>query len=131
MNDKVIAFPADGMRSVLWMFIASVLFVGAILGALAYFGLHAQLVLVLQWTEVREFWAPVLFPAIMAAVVVFLLPGVFFTTVAGEREIGRSTLEWVLYGAGFAGTVVAVIYLGYIAGRALARYEINADQELP
>ncbi len=43
-------------------------------------------------------------------------------TVLGERETGRSTLEWGIYGAGFAGTVLAVIYLNILARRALAKY---------
>ena len=43
-------------------------------------------------------------------------------TVLGARETGRSTLEWAIYGAGFVGTVVAVIYLNILARRALAKY---------
>lgn len=39
------------------------------------------------------------------------------------RDIGRSPFEWGLYLAGFAFTVVAVLYLGRIARRAMARYE--------
>jgi uncharacterized membrane protein YdjX (TVP38/TMEM64 family) len=40
----------------------------------------------------------------------------------GVREVGRSPLEWALYGAGFVATVVAVVYLNHLARRALARY---------
>lgn len=43
-------------------------------------------------------------------------------TVLGVRETGRSTLEWAIYGAGFAGTVLAVVYLNILARRALAKY---------
>lgn len=43
-------------------------------------------------------------------------------TVLGVRETGRSTLEWAIYGAGFAGTVFAVVYLNILARRALAKY---------
>ncbi|MEP1215837.1 MAG: TVP38/TMEM64 family protein [Marinobacter sp.] len=43
-------------------------------------------------------------------------------TVLGVRETGRSGLEWAIYGAGFAGTVVAVVYLNILARRALAKY---------
>jgi uncharacterized membrane protein YdjX (TVP38/TMEM64 family) len=43
-------------------------------------------------------------------------------TVLGVRETGRSNLEWAIYGAGFAGTVLAVVYLNILARRALARY---------
>lgn len=43
-------------------------------------------------------------------------------TVLGARETGRSALEWAIYGAGFAGTVAAVIYLNILARRALAKF---------
>ncbi|MCL7943591.1 TVP38/TMEM64 family protein [Marinobacter sp. ATCH36] len=43
-------------------------------------------------------------------------------TVLGVRETGRSALEWAIYGAGFAGTVVAVVFLNILARRALAKY---------
>lgn len=40
----------------------------------------------------------------------------------GRRNLGRSPLEWALYGAGFVATVVAILYLNHLARRALARY---------
>jgi uncharacterized membrane protein YdjX (TVP38/TMEM64 family) len=40
----------------------------------------------------------------------------------GARDLGRSPLEWTLYGAGFVATVVGVVYLNHLARRALARY---------
>ncbi|NMT62002.1 TVP38/TMEM64 family protein [Marinobacter orientalis] len=43
-------------------------------------------------------------------------------TVLGVRETGRSPLEWAIYGAGFAGTLAAVIYLNILSRRALAKY---------
>jgi hypothetical protein len=39
------------------------------------------------------------------------------------RDIGRTPFEWGLYLAGFAFTVIAVLYLSRIARSALARYE--------
>lgn len=48
----------------------------------------------------------------------------------GQRELGRSPVEWVLYGGGFVMTVVAVIYLNRIARRALERYtQEDSDAE--
>lgn len=41
-------------------------------------------------------------------------------TLEIERDSGRSPLEWAIYGAGFVGTVVAVVYLNSLARRALA-----------
>ncbi|MCA1804190.1 MAG: TVP38/TMEM64 family protein [Xanthomonadaceae bacterium] len=43
-------------------------------------------------------------------------------TTLGARNLDRSPLEWSLYGAGFIVTVIAVVYLNYLARRALARY---------
>ena len=43
-------------------------------------------------------------------------------TTLGARNLDRSPLEWSLYGAGFIVTVIAIIYLNYLARRALARY---------
>ncbi|WP_148863718.1 TVP38/TMEM64 family protein [Marinobacter fonticola] len=43
-------------------------------------------------------------------------------TTLGVRETGRSPLEWAIYGAGFVGTVIAVIFLNRLARRALAKY---------
>lgn len=40
----------------------------------------------------------------------------------GQHQLGRSPLEWLLYGTGFAATVVAVLYCNRLARRALARY---------
>lgn len=250
MNTGSIESPASRGRSPLWIIAASVLFVSVIVGVLAYFGTHEQLVHLLRWVEEQGAWSAVLFIVIMAVVVVFLLPGIFFTTGAGfvfgvvegsiyvvlgttlgaavaflvarylfgerarriimsrgrlravneemtrhdwkvvmltrlipffpakaanycfgltsvsfrgyvlgsligfipysihnvylgsiaasvatlgERQIGRSPLEWTLYGTGFVTTVIAVIYFNRLARRALTRYAhgANVDEELP
>lgn len=49
----------------------------------------------------------------------------------GERDLGRSPVEWALYGAGFVVTVAAVLYLNRLARRALARYthDSNAGED--
>jgi uncharacterized membrane protein YdjX (TVP38/TMEM64 family) len=43
-------------------------------------------------------------------------------TTLGSRNMGRTPLQWALYGAGFIATVVAVVYLNRLARRALKRY---------
>lgn len=52
---------------------------------------------------------------------------------AGERELGRSPMEWALYGAGFVLALIAVLYCNRLARRALARYahESNSREALP
>lgn len=51
----------------------------------------------------------------------------------GARDLGRTPLEWGLYGAGFIATVGTVIYLNRLARRALARYRDTGaiEEELP
>lgn len=43
-------------------------------------------------------------------------------TTMSTRNLGRTSLGWVLYGTGFVATVIAVLYLNRLARRALARY---------
>lgn len=43
-------------------------------------------------------------------------------TTLGTRDLGRTPLQWTLYGAGFMATVIAVLYLNRLARRALDRY---------
>jgi uncharacterized membrane protein YdjX (TVP38/TMEM64 family) len=50
-------------------------------------------------------------------------------TTLGARGLGRSPLEWALYGMGFVCTVIAVVYLNRLARRALARYEEQGELE--
>lgn len=44
-------------------------------------------------------------------------------TTLGMRNMGRTPLEWGLYGAGFIAAVVVVVVLNRIGRQALARYE--------
>lgn len=74
---------ADWKKSSLLWIMASVLFVGAILAVLYALGVHEQAVRMLRWFETQGAWAPLLFIAIMALVMILLLPGVPFTTGAG------------------------------------------------
>jgi len=40
----------------------------------------------------------------------------------GERHVGRTPMEWGLYGIGFLATIGTVVYLNRLARRALSRY---------
>lgn len=62
---------------------ASIIGVGLILAVLFYFDVHLKLVELLEWIERQGSLAAVLFIVVMACVVVFLLPGIFFTIGAG------------------------------------------------
>ncbi len=73
----------DPIKSPLGALAASIAVVAAIVAVLLYFGVHQQLVGVLEWIDTKGAWAAVLFVLIMAAVVVLVLPGVLLTTGAG------------------------------------------------
>lgn len=47
----------------------------------------------------------------------------------GERETTRSAMEWGLYCAGLAATIIAVTYLSRLARRALASYTRENDPD--
>jgi uncharacterized membrane protein YdjX (TVP38/TMEM64 family) len=51
----------------------------------------------------------------------------------GVRDMGRTPLEWLIYGAGFMAAVAVVITLNRLARRALERYEKKGEieEELP
>jgi len=63
--------------------VASTLFVALVLVGLAYFGAQDQVLRLFAWIDAQGGWGPLLFILIMALVVVFLLPGIMFTTGAG------------------------------------------------
>ena len=62
----------------------------------------------------------------------FSVHNVYLGSIAADistmsvRDLGRTPLEWALYGGGFVATVIVVIYLNRLAQRALRRY---AQQE--
>lgn len=66
-------------------------------------------------------------------VIPFSLHNVYLGSLAadlstlGVRETSRTPLEWVIYGAGFAGTVLAVVFLNRLARRALNRYRVETE----
>lgn len=47
----------------------------------------------------------------------------------GVRNVGRTPLEWLLYGAGFVAAVIAVVTLSRLGRRALTRYEARGEIE--
>ena len=69
--------------SIGWGIAISVLFVAVILALLVYFDAQDQVLRLLEWLDAQGAWAPLLFALTMALVVVFLLPGIMFTTGAG------------------------------------------------
>lgn len=58
----------------------------------------------------------------------FSVHNVYLGSIAADlstmsaRDLGRTPVEWALYGGGFLATVVMVVYLNRLARRALRRY---------
>ncbi|MES2625087.1 MAG: TVP38/TMEM64 family protein [Pseudomonadota bacterium] len=73
----------SGLKSSLTGIVVGALLVGALLGVLIYFDVHLKLIELLEWIDDQGIWAAVLFIGVMALVVVFILPGIFFTMGAG------------------------------------------------
>lgn len=61
----------------------SILGVTAVLALLIYAGLDAKVLLILQWFDAHDTWAPTLFVLLMATVVFLILPGIWLTMGAG------------------------------------------------
>lgn len=103
-------------RSPLVGMLASLAFVALVLAVLYSLGIHEEVVRLLEWFERQGAWAGVLFVLIMALVMIFLLPGVLFTTGAG-----------FVFGL-FEGTVyvVAGTVLGGAIAFLMARYLFGA-----
>ncbi|MHC4687132.1 MAG: TVP38/TMEM64 family protein [Planctomycetota bacterium] len=69
--------------SAAWGIVISILFVAVVLGVLIWFDAHHQVLQLLAWIDAQGVLGPLLFILIMVLVVVFVLPGVMFTTGAG------------------------------------------------
>lgn len=62
---------------------ASIVLVAILLAVLVYFDADDRVVVLLRWLDAGGAWTSLLFIAVMAVVVVLLLPGVLFTMGAG------------------------------------------------
>ncbi|WP_275099535.1 TVP38/TMEM64 family protein [Sedimenticola hydrogenitrophicus] len=127
-NDSPTQSPIRHLKSPLWAMAGSILFVTLIVGALVYFGVHEQLLSLLQWVDAQGAWAATLFILIMAGVVVLLLPGILFTTGAGfVFGLLEGTLYVVL--GTTLGAALAFLIARYLFGRR-ARHFIVAHSRL-
>jgi uncharacterized membrane protein YdjX (TVP38/TMEM64 family) len=94
----------------------SLLFVAIVLVLLVHFGVHKEVLHLLQWFKQQGAWAPVLFMLIMAAVVVLLLPGALFTVGAGFVFGVVAGSVYVLLGTTL-GAVLAFLIARYCFGQ--------------
>jgi uncharacterized membrane protein YdjX (TVP38/TMEM64 family) len=75
--------PSKSKFSMLQFILMSILGVTAILALVIYAGFDAKILLILQWFDDHNTWAPTLFVLLMATVVVLILPGIWLTMGAG------------------------------------------------
>jgi len=65
----------------------------------------------------------------------FSVHNVYLGSIAADistmsaRELGRTPVEWALYGGGFVATVIVVVYLNRLSQRALRRYTRQQDDD--
>lgn len=110
--------------SPLWLIGASLLLVTLLLAVLVYFGVHEQLVGMLEWIESQGMVAALLFIGLMALVVVLLLPGMFFTTGAGfVFGIVEGTV-YVVVGT-VLGASIAFLIARHLFGERAARFILS------
>jgi uncharacterized membrane protein YdjX (TVP38/TMEM64 family) len=123
-----------------WSFVggiaASTAFVAAMVALLLYFDLDSQVILFLEWLDGQGLWAPVLFTLVMAAVVVFLLPGVLLTTGSGF-VFGVATGTLCVVAGTTLGATLAFLVARRLLGERASRYVLRnprlrmLDSELP
>lgn len=75
--------PSKNKSSILLFILLSTLAVAAILALLIYAGFDEKVILILQWFDDHDTWAPALFVLLMATVVILILPGIWLTMGAG------------------------------------------------
>jgi uncharacterized membrane protein YdjX (TVP38/TMEM64 family) len=99
----------------------SILLVGAVVALLVYFGAHQQVLHLLTWFDEQGAWAGLLFTLLMALVVVFLMPGILFTTGAGFVFGVLEGSVYVVLGTTL-GAVLAFLIARYLFGGRAAHY---------
>lgn len=104
-----------------WGIAISILFVAIVLAVLVYFGAQKHVLHLLEWLDAQGAWAPFLFTLAMAMVVVFLVPGIMFTTGAGfVFGVVEGTICVVL--GTTIGAVLAFLIARHLFGEKATRY---------
>ena len=119
--------PNKSLRSSLAGIIGGVLLLGILLAILVYFDVHLQLIELLEWINGQGAWAAVLFITVMALVVVFLLPGIFFTTGAGYVFGIPAGVLYVVVGTTL-GSAIAFLIARYIFGERAKKFVMSRSK---
>jgi uncharacterized membrane protein YdjX (TVP38/TMEM64 family) len=102
----------------------SLAIMAVLVAVLMYFDVHLKLIALLEWIEQQGNIAAILFIVIMALTVLFVLPGVFFTTGAGYVfGIAAGTLYVVL--GTTLGASIAFLVARYLFGAKAKAYVLS------
>lgn len=130
MIKKIFDSITSDKSSPLWMMLSSMLIVGLILAILLFFDAQVYVFDLLEWFDARGAEASLLFILVMALIVVFLLPGVLFTTGAGfVFGLIEGTIYVVLgttLGAGLAFLIARYLFGKRAVDYLLAREKLGA-----
>jgi uncharacterized membrane protein YdjX (TVP38/TMEM64 family) len=106
---------------------ASLAVVGVLIAVLMYFDVHLKLIELLEWIEQQGAMAAVLFILIMALTVLFLLPGIFFTTGAGYVFGIVAGTVYVVLGTTL-GAAIAFLVARYLFGARAKDYVLGKSK---
>ena len=112
------------MKSPIVAMLAGTLFVGLIVALLFLFNVDEQLLELLRWVDQQGIWSAVWFILIMALVVVFLLPGVLFTTGAGFVFGVIEGTAYVVLGTTI-GALIAFLLARHVFGERARRFVLR------
>ncbi|KPP98893.1 TVP38/TMEM64 family protein [Marinobacter sp. HL-58] len=107
--------------SPLYGIVAGILLVAIVLAVLVYFDVNDRVVTLLRWFDTWGAWRSALFIAVMAVVVILLLPGALFTMGAGFVFGLAEGTVYVVSGTTL-GAVLAFLIARYLFGPRARRY---------
>jgi uncharacterized membrane protein YdjX (TVP38/TMEM64 family) len=107
-----------------WSISISILFVAVVLGVLIWFDAHHQVLQLLAWIDAQGVLGPLLFMLVMVLVVVFVLPGVMFTTGAGFVFGVVQGSIYVVIGTTL-GAMIAFLIARYLFGERATRFVLS------
>jgi uncharacterized membrane protein YdjX (TVP38/TMEM64 family) len=116
-----------GMQSSVAGIIGGLAGLGILLGVLIYFDVHLKLIELLEWIDSQGGWAAVLFIVVMALVVVFILPGIFFTTGAGYVFGIVAGSVYVVIGTTL-GAAIAFLIARYMFGKRARQFVMSRSK---
>ena len=110
--------------SPIWLIVISTTTVVIVLALLHHFGLDDRILELIQWLESRGWQASLWFIVIIAAAIVFLIPGVIFTMGAGFVFGVLKGTVYVVAGT-VLGATIAFLISRYLFGKRASEYVMS------